>query len=152
MEKVLFWSTAPTRLGRVLSNFWPCRVDDPVYGLAHPSAEHAYFYHLCADDEGRRLIAACPTARDAKAAAKKVAKNDYTGRHRPVMLDVLRWKFSNRELAADLLGTGDAELVHYAPWGDVYWGVGKDMKGQNLQGVLLMQVRAELAKGAAGGP
>ena len=64
-----------------------------------------------------------------------------------IMLELTREKFrQNPDLAAKLLATGDRDLIHYAPWGDTYWGVGKDMKGLNNQGKLLMQVRNELRK------
>ena len=63
-----------------------------------------------------------------------------------VMLDGLFMKFEqNPELAKQLLATGDRELIEYAPWGDTYWGVNKDLEGRNLLGKMLMKVRQTLS-------
>jgi ribA/ribD-fused uncharacterized protein len=59
------------------------------------------------------------------------------------MRHVLRAKFTNPDMRAYLLGTGERELVHWAPW-DGYWGTGRDGNGQNKLGVFLMQLRDEL--------
>lgn len=57
----------------------------------------------------------------------------------------VRAKFEqNKDLAEMLLATEGFELVEYAPWGDTFWGVGKDHEGQNNLGKILMQVRTEL--------
>ena len=70
---------------------------------------------------------------------------DWQANHVVCMKWALWWKFSqNKPLRATLLETGEAELVHYAPWGDVYWGVNKQFQGNNLQGKLLMQLRDKL--------
>lgn len=64
-----------------------------------------------------------------------------------VMLDCLRAKFTqNKELGELLIGTGDAILVEASPV-DSYWGSGKDGKGKNRLGNLLMQLREELKQG-----
>lgn len=53
-------------------------------------------------------------------------------------------KFSqNAGLKKLLLGTGDAIIIEDSPR-DSYWGIGKDGKGQNMLGKLLMKVRASL--------
>ncbi len=61
-----------------------------------------------------------------------------------VMREALRAKFrAHAELRAELLATGDEELVENAP-GDYYWGCGADGSGKNMLGRLLMELRAEL--------
>lgn len=61
-----------------------------------------------------------------------------------VMRDGLMAKFSQNEtLKQMLLDTGDAELVEKSPR-DAYWGVGKDGRGRNRLGELLMEVREGL--------
>ena len=66
-----------------------------------------------------------------------------------VMYKALVEKFSIPELQKALLATGDEELIegnywHDNTWGDCYCDRCKDIKGQNLLGKLLMQVRDEL--------
>ena len=62
----------------------------------------------------------------------------------------VRAKFrTHADLRAELLATGDEELVENAP-GDYYWGCGADGSGKNMLGRILMEVRAELRE--ASGP
>lgn len=44
-----------------------------------------------------------------------------------------------------LTTSGDARIIEASPW-DSIWGEGKDGKGQNLLGVLLMELRTKLRK------
>jgi ribA/ribD-fused uncharacterized protein len=61
-----------------------------------------------------------------------------------IMRQVLKSKFTqNPELKAQLIATGDAELIEGNNWNDRFWGVCRG-KGQNHLGKLLMEVRAEL--------
>lgn len=65
-----------------------------------------------------------------------------------VTLNVLRAKFTQHPtLAEALLATGDQKLIEASPF-DGYWGLGKDGKGLNRLGKLLMTVRGELRSGA----
>lgn len=65
-----------------------------------------------------------------------------------VMRELLEWKFSDPELAAKLLATGDEELVEGNTWGDTYWGICRG-KGENHLGRLLMDIRGQLREYAA---
>jgi ribA/ribD-fused uncharacterized protein len=47
------------------------------------------------------------------------------------------------DLAAQLLATGDAELVEDSPF-EPFWGVGPDGQGLNWAGRVIMEVRASL--------
>ncbi len=49
------------------------------------------------------------------------------------------------DLRAELLGTGDGELVENAPR-DYYWGCGRDGSGRNMLGKILMEVRESLRR------
>ena len=61
------------------------------------------------------------------------------------MRKALSYKFAPDTKAAELLlATNIDYLVEYAPWGDVYWGVGKSLKGKNMLGKLLMERRHQL--------
>jgi ribA/ribD-fused uncharacterized protein len=60
------------------------------------------------------------------------------------MLNILKVKFQqNPELADLLIATGDAYLVEHTKK-DAFWADGKDGRGKNRLGHLLMQVRGEL--------
>ena len=60
-----------------------------------------------------------------------------------VMKGAVMAKFrQNLELLAVLQGTGD-RIIEYVS-ADPYWGIGKNRKGQNKLGLLLMEVRKEL--------
>jgi hypothetical protein len=50
----------------------------------------------------------------------------------------------NPDIAEMLMATEGFELVEYAPWGDTFWGVGKDHEGKNNLGKILMKIRGEL--------
>jgi hypothetical protein len=57
---------------------------------------------------------------------------------------LLMQKFTRHpQLARELVGTGDAELVEGNTWGDEFWGVCNG-RGSNQLGRLLMEVRALL--------
>jgi ribA/ribD-fused uncharacterized protein len=61
-----------------------------------------------------------------------------------VMEEAVYAKFSqNQNLKKLLLSTGDEEIVENSPR-DSFWGVGKDGKGHNHLGKILMKVRARL--------
>lgn len=67
-----------------------------------------------------------------------------------VMRNALRAKFEqNPPLKELLLGTGNRTLIDVNPI-DLYWGVGKNRKGENRLGKLLMELRAELSSVPAG--
>lgn len=60
------------------------------------------------------------------------------------MREALLAKFTQYSDLRDLLlQTGEAKLVENSPYDD-YWGTGKDGRGQNRLGVLLMQLRNQL--------
>ncbi len=125
-----------------LSNFYPAQVNfqDWIY----PTLEHAFqaakipagrarlqFLHAATPGKAKRLGRAVTL--DANWESKKLA----------LMLTLLRDKFSNKQLRAMLLATGDAHLSEGNNHGDVWWGEVNGV-GLNWLGHLLMQVRTEL--------
>lgn len=134
-----------------LSNFHqsPVVLDD---GLSYPSAEHAFQAQKTGNISERMSILHCRTARDAKAAGRKVTLiDDWDGVRKRVMLDVVMAKFWQRpELADALCGTGSAVLVEGNRWHDNYWGdchCGRpacERPGSNYLGRILMSVRLVL--------
>lgn len=143
-EQILFWSTGPEEF-RFLSNFHPCRIVGPD-GTWWKSAEHYFFALAAANPEDSEKIAEMWHPAEVKKFSRTMKKtDDWHQRKDSAMLDVTRLKYEpESELAQMLLMTDGFDLIHFAPWGDVYWGVGKDMKGENRQGKILMQVREEL--------
>lgn len=62
------------------------------------------------------------------------------------MRDVLKAKFTQHpELASQLLATGAAKLIEESLT-DPFWGTGRNGKGQNMLGQLLMEVREWIRK------
>ena len=62
-----------------------------------------------------------------------------------IMLDVLRAKFQDHRLRAQLVATAPKQLVEANSWGDRFWGVSRGT-GFNVLGLLLMKVRDEITK------
>lgn len=60
-----------------------------------------------------------------------------------VMRAVLAAKYSDPDLRARLVATGDAELVEENTWGDRFWGRSRGV-GRNMLGRLLMELRDSL--------
>ncbi len=70
---------------------------------------------------------------------------DWDAKKREQMKFCLLLKFRLSKICRDvLLSTGEQELIEASPH-DKYWGVGRDGTGQNTLGILLMEVRAEIA-------
>ena len=105
--------------------------------------------------EARTTYAAVRAAASPEAAAKlgRTAQRGSPGAVRAdwervkvdVMRTALRAKFTQHAAARELLlSTGRARLVENSP-NDYVWGVGRDGSGRNLLGVLLAELREELA-------
>jgi ribA/ribD-fused uncharacterized protein len=95
--------------------------------------------------EERKRIAGLPTPGEAKKEGGKLARRpDWEQVKFQVMEDCVRYKFAHHpELKAQLLATGDAELIEGNDWGDKIWGVFHG-EGENRLGKILMKIRAEL--------
>ena len=66
-----------------------------------------------------------------------------------IMYDILKVKFSDEDLKARLLLTGDKELIEGNRWHDNFWGncickKCEAIEGKNMLGKLLMKLRTEL--------
>lgn len=123
-----------------LSNFSPHPVKD------FPTVEHAYQAAKFTDSRVWETIKQAKTPAQAKAMGRELigVRKNWAAIKESVMLKALRIKFQDPELKDLLIHTYPHQLIHYAPWGDIYWGVDKSGQGQNRQGILLMEVRAEL--------
>lgn len=130
---------------RFLSNFFPAQIE--LNGEIYPTLEHAFQARKTYDLFEREKIRLARTPGEAKRLGRKVS---LVPDWEKIKLDVMRMlvcqKFlRHRVLRADLMETGDVELVEGNTWGDVFWGVCRG-KGQNRLGKILMEVRTELRK------
>ncbi len=109
------------------------------------------------DIKTRELILAASSPKDCKALGRKVSPFDpavWDAQRFQIMKDGNRQKYlQNPDLMAKLLATGDAMLAEASPFDDI-WGIKMSATealvadpaswpGQNLQGKLLMELRAE---------
>jgi ribA/ribD-fused uncharacterized protein len=127
---------------RFLSNFSPSIVY--FEGHYYPSVEHAYQAAKTTSAFWRRKIRLAPKPGDAKRIGGELTLcEEWDSMKDLVMLQLLRHKFCDRELAQALVNTHPKILVEGNTWGDDYWGV-CTKKGQNRLGAILMQIRSEL--------
>lgn len=133
-----------------LSNFAPAPL---VWEqIAYPTSEHAFNAGKSLDMGERLWIAAARTPGEAKQRGRSVRlRPHWDERVRyEVMAEVLRAKFADPGLRAQLLATGEARLVegcrhHDQHWGDCFCGRAACAgPGENHLGRLLMELRAEL--------
>lgn len=145
-----------------LSNFWPAEVSlspDGEVEVFFPTVEHAYqavkatSLGVFLQATGLSLEEYCQrTPGQAKRIGKAVSlRPDWEDIKVEVMRRLLRQKFApGTKLWQKLLDTGDVLLVEGNTWHDRFWGVCQCSKhlgeGQNVLGVLLMEIRQELAQ------
>lgn len=67
-------------------------------------------------------------------------RDDWEEVKNELMEEILIEKFKNKKLKTLLLDTGDANIIEDSPR-DSYWGIGKNGKGLNYLGRILMKVR-----------
>jgi ribA/ribD-fused uncharacterized protein len=128
---------------RWLSNFWPSPVT--LDGVSYPSVENAYQAAKTLNCELRKAFQDVPPGVAKRQGRMITLRPDWEQVKEQVMLDLLRQKFHVLDRRYLLLNTGTAELVEGNYWGDTYWGVCRGV-GKNRLGMLLMQVRSELAR------
>src|SRR6185437_2111257 len=129
-----------------LSNYSYCTVwyGDHLY----PTNEHAYQAQKSLDPGIQKMIRNAPTPAKAKAIARSVKlRPDWEEVKQPIMLALLREKFSQEPERSLLLSTGTDELVEGTDtWHDTEWGVCSgtvcpraphEPSGKNLLGKLL---------------
>lgn len=134
-----------------LSNLYRREVE--FEGRVYPTSEHAYQAGKASKPAVRDWILSAPSPSLAAMAAHGLYTWDVVPNWSQIKFDrmraVLRAKFNQHEdLRELLLSTGQARLVEAGTvnnavnrlWGEV------DGKGENMLGVMLMELRAELAK------
>lgn len=127
---------------RWLSNFWPG--DVRYEGLTYPTVEHAFQAAKTHEKAEREKIRDARSAGSAKALGRKVKLHkDWESVKIDIMRTLVRIKFTEPELAQQLLATAERELIEGNSWNDRFWGVCGG-EGKNWLGRILMEVRAEL--------
>jgi ribA/ribD-fused uncharacterized protein len=125
-----------------LSNFYPHGFvfDGHVYA----TAEHAFQAAKCVDESDTERVRIAPSPAAAKQIGRRVQlRADWNDVRVDVMRAVLVAKFSDPDLRARLIATGEAELVEENTWGDRFWGRSRGT-GKNMLGQLLMELRDSL--------
>lgn len=129
-----------------MSNFHRAVID--IGGIIYQTSEHYYQSRKAIDGTYIDWIVKAPTPHLAFKAARCLKpediRSDWDNIKVNVMEKALRAKFMQHpDLAKKLLRTGDAILIEDSPV-DSFWGCGKDGKGQNMLGKLLMNIRETL--------
>ncbi len=140
-----------------LSNFYPCTIIYSCTPNSEPktfiSTEHAYQACKTLDPVWQDEIRDAPTPYIAKQKGNICPiRPDWDEIKDGIMLDVLRIKFNDPQLQDMLLSTHPRYLIEGNIWHDNHFGVCllencekcKDVKGLNILGKLLMQVREEI--------
>ena len=151
-EVIRFYSNSETF--KELSNFYPGKFT--IDGKTYPTVEH-YFQAMKFPNNPAfqdQIIAQKTPAGAKKMGGTKIIplRTDWEEVKNEVMAKALKAKFTqNADLKELLLSTGTKALEEASPT-DSYWGTGKNGKGQNQLGKLLMELRDELAAESAASP
>jgi len=126
-----------------LSNFAysPIRVN----GQSYATVEHAYQSAKTKNPAEREAIRTAWSPAQAKRLGNTCTKRkDWEDIRWEVMYLLCKAKYKpGSPLAAQLIATGDAQLIEGNYWNDTFWGVCKG-KGENHLGRILMTIRNEL--------
>lgn len=123
--------------------------------FTYPTSEHAYQAQKFIDSSHGvwESIALAPSAHAAFKIAEQYAQQrraEWSDVKVEVMRTILRLKVEQHEyVRRKLMESGTRRLVENS-WRDDFWGVGADGKGQNMLGVLWMELRAALSPPSAG--
>lgn len=129
----------------VFSNFSSHAV---VYkNILYPTAEHAYHASKFDDEKIKNEILNAKSPLEAYKIgklnkSKRISNWDEIKIN--VLYEIIKEKVNQHiEVKEALLSTGNNEIVEVNP-NDSFWGNGKDGKGENQMGKILMRIRSEL--------
>lgn len=126
-----------------LSNFYliPILYQD----IRYPSSEHAYQASKVED-----VIVKLHMTNFSAYQAKQLGRTYPPRSDRLIIMeDILRIKFSHKELKEKLLITGHEYLLEGNTWNDRFWGavlINNKWQGENHLGKILMKIRNDLRK------
>lgn len=146
-----------------LSNFYPWKFSYPTHSSKggvwlndnwhakeYKSLEHAYQSYKTENLDEQEYIRNLDTPTKTKRYGRIVrVRDDWESIKYELMLDLVRAKFEDVELAKQLIDTDNETLVEGNYWHDNVWGNCTcvkcvDVEGKNWLGKILMQVRSEL--------
>lgn len=117
-----------------------------------PSVEHYFQAMKYEDPVYREVIRGAPHPRKARKLGRsrfKRIRSDWKKVRRVVMTRAVYIRCrTHAEVAERLLATGDQRLVESNAY-DYFWGCGRDRRGTNTYGEVLMDVRRKLREEAA---
>lgn len=135
----------------IFSNFAPTPVT--INGLLYPTTEH-YFQSMKfidTDPEYAEIVRLAKTPGESKKLGKSREhpidpdwSNSKKGEGKSIMVmrrALLSKALQHQKFREMLLSTGTAHIIEASPF-DSYWGEGRDKKGKNMLGVLLMELRS----------
>lgn len=125
------------------SNFY--RANISIDGLTYETVEHYYQSEKATNDADKVRIATAASPKSAKHIGNRIkCIPNWDKKRLMVMYKALKVKFTQHPgLRKYLLSTGDAILMEVNRY-DEFWGVGKNYKGKNMMGKMLMKLREEL--------
>ena len=140
MEDIKFYTTKDEY--GYMSNFY--RSKQIVDGKEYITNEHWYQSQKAVDPVIREWIRLSPTPHGAMMAGRSLRKKEVYPEWDKIKFDVMKKgihaKFSqNEDIKNKLLSTGDVNIHEDSPT-DMVWGI----KGQDMLGKILMEVREEL--------
>jgi hypothetical protein len=116
-------------------------------GVVYPTAEHAFHVSKFDDVKIKEEIKNAESPLKAFELGKKYKpfrKTNWDEIKVNVLYEIIKEKVKqHEEVRKALLVTGDEEIIEDNP-NDNFWGSGKDGKGQNNTGKILMKIRQEL--------
>ena len=139
---------------RWLSNFSPHPFTDNG-GVRWKTSEHFYQCHKCLTEKDVRAIHGAKSPGKAKRLGAKVQMNpQFPEGKKDIMWVALQYKFvQNPDIRNKLIDTGDQILVEGNTWHDNTWGNCtcpdcEHIEGENILGLMLMDLRKLLKDGA----
>jgi ribA/ribD-fused uncharacterized protein len=115
-------------------------------GITYPTAEHAFHSAKFEDEKIKEEIRNAKTPLDVFYLGKKykyLRKENWDDIKVNVLYEILTEKVKQHaEVIKALLNTGTEEIIEDNP-NDDFWGNGKDGKGENQTGKILMRIREE---------
>ena len=121
-------------------------------GAEWPSVEHYFQAMKFEAGDHRETIRGAPhpgKARRLGRSRRRKLRADWAKIKRVVMTRAVYTKCrANPDVAERLLATGESRLVESNAY-DYYWGCGRDRRGRNIYGQVLMDVRRKLREEAA---
>lgn len=133
-----------------LSNMAVTPFESTLLATKIMSVEHGFQALKTHDESERTKVLQASTPQKAKALGRKVTlRHDWEQCKLQLLETLVREKFSHPPLQAQLLATGDEQLVETNHWhdqffGDCYCAKHKNSPGANHLGIILMRVRASL--------